>query len=114
MNLKEYAELPYSWIVKKIAPENETPYYFAECIEIKGCYTDAETVEELEKNKVEALESHIASMLEDNEKIPIPVDYNLSGKFVVRIPKSLHARLTKEAKAEGVSLNQYALYKLTN
>jgi len=35
-----------------------------------------------------------------------------SGRFVVRLPKSLHAALEREAKAEGVSLNQLAVTKL--
>ena len=32
---------------------------------------------------------------------------------VLRLPKSLHARLAREAEQEGVSLNQYALYRLS-
>jgi antitoxin HicB len=28
-----------------------------------------------------------------------------SGKFVTRVPKTIHAQLTTRAKAEGVSLN---------
>jgi len=35
-----------------------------------------------------------------------------SGKFNVRVPKSLHAALASEADAEGVSLNQLVLAKL--
>ena len=35
-----------------------------------------------------------------------------SGKLVIRLPKSLHKRLKQEAAAEGVSLNQYMIYKL--
>jgi predicted HicB family RNase H-like nuclease len=35
-----------------------------------------------------------------------------SGKFVVRLPKSLHAALEAEAKHEGVSLNQLVVTKL--
>jgi hypothetical protein len=35
-----------------------------------------------------------------------------SGKFNVRIPKTLHAALATEAEAEGVSLNQLVLAKL--
>ena len=35
-----------------------------------------------------------------------------SGKFVVRLPSSLHEALEGEAKAEGVSLNQLVLTKL--
>lgn len=36
-----------------------------------------------------------------------------SGKFVVRLPSSLHEALTKEARAEGVSLNQLVVSKLS-
>lgn len=35
-----------------------------------------------------------------------------SGKLVLRIPRSLHKKLKEEAAAEGVSLNQFMLYKL--
>ena len=35
-----------------------------------------------------------------------------SGKFVLRLPRSLHAALSAEAKAEGVSLNQLCVAKL--
>lgn len=36
-----------------------------------------------------------------------------SGRIMIRIPKSLHRGLKEEALKEGVSLNQYILYKLT-
>jgi hypothetical protein len=35
-----------------------------------------------------------------------------SGRFVVRLPRSLHAALEQEAKREGVSLNQLVVAKL--
>lgn len=35
-----------------------------------------------------------------------------SGKLVLRIPRSLHRSLKEAAAIEGVSLNQYMLYKL--
>lgn len=35
-----------------------------------------------------------------------------SGRLVLRIPRSLHRQLKQQAAAEGVSLNQYMLYKL--
>jgi predicted HicB family RNase H-like nuclease len=35
-----------------------------------------------------------------------------SGKFKVRLPKSLHAALAREAEAAGVSLNQLVVAKL--
>jgi hypothetical protein len=36
-----------------------------------------------------------------------------SGKFVVRVPKTVHSVLEVEAKTEGISLNQLALSKLS-
>lgn len=35
-----------------------------------------------------------------------------SGKLNIRIPKTLHCRLSREAHRDGVSLNQYIIYKL--
>lgn len=35
-----------------------------------------------------------------------------SGRFVVRLPQSLHAALEREASREGVSLNQLVVAKL--
>lgn len=41
-----------------------------------------------------------------------PQRRDYSGKFNVRVPRSLHAALASEAEAEGVSLNQLVLAKL--
>ena len=35
-----------------------------------------------------------------------------SGRLMLRIPKELHRSLAESAKENGVSLNQYAMYKL--
>jgi predicted HicB family RNase H-like nuclease len=44
---------------------------------------------------------------------PAPPQTEKSGRFNVRIPKTLHRSLVAEAKRESVSLNQLALAKLT-
>ena len=60
------------------------------------------------------MEGWIETKIEAGLNIPIPADTDkYSGKFVVRLPKSLHRRLVTEAGREGVSLNQYTLYKLS-
>ena len=38
---------------------------------------------------------------------PLPPEEDYSGKFVVRVPRSLHRDLVETAEQEGVSLNQY-------
>ena len=47
------------------------------------------------------------------EPSPLAEDASYSGRFVMRIPKRLHADLAKSAKRQGVSLNQYVLFLLT-
>jgi predicted HicB family RNase H-like nuclease len=46
------------------------------------------------------------------EPVNKPQRHEYSGKFVVRLPKSLHAALGQEAEREGVSLNQLVVTKL--
>ena len=46
--------------------------------------------------------------------IPKSIDERqYSGRISLRVPKTLHAILAMEAEKEGVSLNQYVLYRLS-
>lgn len=77
---------------------------FAECI------SDGETVEEALKNGREALKATIAALKAKSHAIPAANSGGVaSGKFVARVPKTVHAQLTTRAKAEGVSLNTLVL-----
>ena len=111
--VKEYMNLPYNYIIQPINDESGH-YYYARVLELDGCQSTGETFEEAYKNIKEAMEGWIEAKLEGGFEVPLPIGYdNFSGKFVIRIPKSLHYKLTIEAKNEGVSLNQYAVYKLS-
>lgn len=41
-----------------------------------------------------------------------PFEEQPSGKFTVRVPRSLHRKLSEEARREGVSLNQFVTVAL--
>lgn len=70
------------------------------------CISDGDTVEEAIKNGLDALEETIAALESMNLPVPEPGSGgSYSGKFVQRVPKSLHARLVARAKQEGVSMN---------
>ena len=113
-NVKKYLDLPYNYIIQPINDESGF-YFYARVLELDGCQSTGETFEEAYDNLKEAMEGWIEAKLESGFEVPLPVGYdNFSGKFVVRIPKSLHYRLSIEAEQEGVSLNQYALYKLSH
>ena len=82
--------------------------------EFDGCMSHGDTYVEAFENIREAMKGWIEAKLENGFTVPDPADETLySGKFVLRIPKTLHARLAQEAEKEGVSLNQYALYRLS-
>lgn len=111
--VEDYIKLPYNYIIQPINDESGS-YYYAHVLELEGCQSTGETFEEAYKNLKEAMEGWIETKLEEGFEVPVPKEYEkFSGKFLVRIPKSLHYRLTLEAEQEGISLNQYALYKLS-
>ena len=56
----------------------------------------------------DAMQGWLEIAIESGHRIPEPrPEEEYSGKFVVRVPKSLHRRLVERAEEEGVSLNQY-------
>jgi antitoxin HicB len=74
------------------------------------CISDGETVEEAIANGHDALNATIAAL--DAKGLPVPAPNSggvASGKFVARVPKTIHAQLAARAKAEGVSLNTLVL-----
>lgn len=72
--------------------------------DLPGCFSDGATPEEAINNGRDALESWLAVAREFGDKIPMPFS-DVSGRFVQRVPRSLHAQLIARAKIEGVSLN---------
>jgi len=70
------------------------------------CVSDGDTAEEAIANGRVALKETIAALRAAGHPVPAPsLATHASGKFVARVPKSVHAKLSSRAKAEGVSLN---------
>ena len=112
MSLEEYMKLPYNKIIQEVNDESGH-YFYGRILELDGCQSTGDTLEELLESLTEAMEGYIEVKLEKGLPIPIPLkESDYSGKFVIRLPKSLHRRLSIEASNEGVSLNQWACYKL--
>lgn len=112
MDVKDYMKLPYTRLVQEMDDESGH-YFYGRILELDGCQSTGDTLEEVYQSLNEAMEGYFEVKLEHNLPIPVPGDADrYSGRFVVRLPKSLHKRLAIEAEKEGVSLNQLALYKL--
>ena len=102
--LEDYQKLKYPVFIR----EAQEGGFVAEIPELPGCITQGETIEEIYRNIEDAKRAWIEVAYEEGEEVPLPKDkQEYSGKFVVRIPKSLHRRLAEQARAEKTSLNQY-------
>ena len=79
-----------------------------------GLSAHGDTPEEAAAESQIAMEGFIQVFEEDGCELPESQTLeSFSGQLRLRLPKSLHADLSLEAKQEGVSLNSYMVYLLT-
>ena len=82
--------------------------------DLPGCLTIGETIEDVIRNAEDAKREWISAAIEDGIDIAEPVNLDeYSGQFKLRIPKSLHRKLAERSREEGVSMNQYCVYLLS-
>ena len=88
----------------------EDECYIATIPEFPGLSAFGDAQEKAIKEAKIALKGFIKVYKEDGCDLPKPYLLEpFSGQTRLRLPKSLHASLAKEAKREGVSLNTYIL-----
>lgn len=77
--------------------------------DLPGCMTEVEDLGELPAMVDDARRGWLeAAYRQGDPEIPLPsYPEEYSGKFNVRLPRSLHRRLVEAAACEGVSLNSY-------
>jgi antitoxin HicB len=105
----------YAHIVSPLSAEDGGGFLFT-IPDLPGCMADGETEAEAVANGRDAFIAVVSAMVDMGREIPAPAFRpedagapNASGKFVARVPRSIHAKLTARAKAEGVSLNTLVL-----
>ena len=90
--------------------------YIATVPDLPGCSawgeTEADAIRETHEAIAAWLEAAQAAGRAIPEATPLQDDSAFSGRFLVRLPRRLHAELARSAKREGVSLNQYVLFML--
>lgn len=104
MSLEEYLALEYPFNV--IADPDGG--YAIEYPDLPGCMTQAETLDEIIPMAEDARTGWIEVAFDRGIEIPLPsypVQY--SGRFNLRLPRSLHRKLAEAAERDGVSLNSY-------
>lgn len=75
--------------------------------DLDGCMSEGDSLQEAYDNLMEAKRIWLEVTVENGRtEFPIPYhEQEYSGKILVRLPSSLHCRLVRSAKKEGVSLN---------
>lgn len=103
--MKKEKSLDFPFTIRHLTPE-EGGGYMIEFPDLHGCSSDGETIEAAIQNGVDAVNCWLAAAKEIGRAIPKPGEFEKqSGKWVQRVPKSMHLRLAEKAEAEGVSLN---------
>jgi len=103
-DLAHYMALAYTKLLRPDADGD----IVARVVELPGCSAHGENEEEALRNLQEAQRLWLEDCIEAGDPVPEP-DKEAplpSGKWVQRVPRSLHRHLAKTAKSEGVSLNQ--------
>lgn len=109
----EYLNKPYTIRVVHDRDDEGHEGFVASVEELPGVLTQGDSIEEAVAQIRNAMVGWISVALEDGLEIPEPRDPNAySGRFLLRVPKSLHAELARQAELEGVSLNTYVMAAL--
>ncbi len=99
----------YPFEIRPLVPEEGSGYLIS-FPDFATCISDGDTIEEAMLNGRQALNDTIATLKAHKHPVPAPNSGGVaSGKFIARVPKTIHAQLTSRAKAEGVSLNALVL-----
>lgn len=97
---------------------DEDEGYIAIVPDLPGCSAFGDTAEEAIQESRPAIEAWLEAAREAGNRIPepskLPLNRNYSGKFLVRVPQTLHRQLVVVAEEEGVSLNQFVTFLLTD
>ena len=97
------AETTYPFEVKQLAREDGGGFLVS-FPDLPGCMADGETIMEAITNAMDAEASWLATARAFGDSLPA-ISQSYSGKWVQRVPRSVHARLASLARREGVSIN---------
>jgi antitoxin HicB len=106
-SVDEYLVLPYTIEVMRDDADGVAGW-FARVVELPGCMTQVDSFDEVDEMIQDAMRGWISTALAHGITIPEPrTGEQFSGKFVIRVPRSLHKELVEAAERNGVSLNTY-------
>jgi len=101
---REILKKPY----RRVFVPEEDGSVRGEIVEFPGCIATADSMVAAVDALEEVAESWLEASLANGSSVPEPLETTeYSGKLVLRLPKSLHAKAADAAKLDAVSLNQF-------
>jgi len=103
-NISYYMALPYTTVLRR----DEDNDVIARVEELPGCVAHGRDEAKAIRNLREMQRLWLEECVENGHDVPTPAPESVlpSGKWVQRVPRSLHQRLVQMARHENVSLNQ--------
>lgn len=102
-----YSALPYHFQVVRDGEDRGKPWT-ASVEELPGCTTRGRTADEALAGIEAVMANWISVAVAEGRDIPEPRPVeSYSGRLLLRMPRTLHAELTRASEREGVSLNQF-------
>lgn len=106
-DLAHYEALPYR---VDLYFDRDDEVWIARYPELSGCLAHGNTKEEAIAMGEEVKSLWLETAIKHGDMIPEPQpEPSYSGKFVLRLPKTLHERVAQAAERDGVSLNQFLI-----
>ncbi len=104
--VEEYMRLPY-----RMEIYDDGGYWAVEFPELPGLVAGHETWEGLENAVQDAKRAYFSAAIESGGPIPEPAarQEEFSGRFVVRVPRSIHRQAAGTAERDGMSLNTWVV-----
>ncbi len=114
MNTKSLEDLEALDYPVRIEYDREDSLYVADFVDLPGCSAAGSSVSEAYDRAQEARLAWLRVALEQGLPIPRPSKTGeYSGRILVRLPASLHAKLADRARSNSTSLNQYIVHLLS-
>ncbi len=106
--LEHYLKLPYTTVVR----QDDDGDFVARIEELPGCIAHGASPKEAFDNVQDVKKAWLEESINADLPIPEPAEAEArlpSGKWVQRVPRTLHRKLVRCAAREGVSLNQWVV-----
>lgn len=109
--LEYYLKLEYPF---NVIADPDSGGYVIVFPDLPGCLTQIDSLDELPHMVEDVRTLWLETEYELGAEMPLPsYPEEYSGKFNVRLPRSLHRQLVESAERDGVSLNQYVTMLLS-